>query len=415
MKLKILAFILLFFASAALGNDYEFCNNFLMNFSFKTWTDRGIEQNLEDNMTWMNEQGYTHLRFFGIFPNGVHTFPSPTLDSNGYPNSPYHEAVSEQLVIKSQQHGITVNFDGWEVIAESNYDTTELGVGYITPEELAQIVEEVLDLGVTLITEEQFGSQYLQAIQSTTSAAGATHETTAGLWFQNGPGIIADAQLTSVFNFFPRDQIEADSIILAGHGYDIAANLGVTHIFTESARYFNIPTSIAVGSFGTLEPENWKNILLFTQVEHHPDRLSIEEQDQDFLISDPSFNFMQYVGNELDNLGDDAIGERPVVNLVFDLHWIYSESFIPTWYTSLVNAPAIVGAFSQLGFKVVATVNTPLPNADAYYLLLAGGVDDFNVAPLPDYVLPLLDGDIPVFVHPATGIPDNDVSDWIPL
>lgn len=416
MKLIIITLVILICFSPAICQDFEFCNNFLMNYSFITGTDRGVEQNLEDNLTWMNEQGYTHLRFFGIYPNGVHIFPSPTLDSNGYPNSSYHESVLEQLVIKAQQHGIVINFDGWEIIAESNYDTTALGVNFITPEELAQVVQDVLNLGVTLISEEQFGSEYLQAIQSTTTATGAIHETTAGLWYQySTANSIADAQLASVFNFFPHNQIEADSIIAAGHGYDIPATQGALHLFLESPRYFNIPTSVAVGSFGTLNPENWKNILLFTQVNHHPDRFSIEEQDNSFMISD-SFNFMEYVGNQLTALGEESMGERPVVNLVYDSRWIYTETFIPTWYSSQVNAPAIVNTFSQLGYKVITTVDSLLPEVDMYYLLLAGGIDENNVAPLPDYVLPLLSGDVPTFVHPAVGIPDeNDASDWIPL
>ena len=416
MKLIILTLFILICFSPAICQDFEFCNNFLMNYSFIIGTDRGVEQNLEDNLTWMNEQGYTHLRFFGIYPNGVHIFPSLTLDSNGYPNSSYHESVLEQLVIKAQQHGIVINFDGWEVIAESNYDTTALGVNFITPEELAQVVQDVLNLGVTLISEEQFGSEYLQAIQSTTTATGAIHETTAGLWYQySTANSIADAQLASVFNFFPRNQIEADSIIAAGHGYDISATLGVLHLFLESPRYFNIPTSVAVGSFGTLNPESWKNILLFTQVNHHPDRFSIEEQDNSFMISD-SFNFMEYVGNQLTVLGEDMMGDRPIVNLVYDSRWIYTETFIPTWYSSQVNAPAIVNTFSQLGYKVITTVDSLLPEVDMYYLLLAGGIDENNVAPLPDYVLPLLSGDVPTFVHTAVGIPDeNDASDWIPL
>ena len=123
--------------------QFEFCNNWLMNVSFVTGTDRGMDQNLDDNLGWMNDHGYTHLRFFGIFPNGVHCFPSLTLDANGYPNSSYHEPVLEFLVTKAAQFGITVNFDGWEVIAESNYDTTVLGVGFITEEELGAIVQEV--------------------------------------------------------------------------------------------------------------------------------------------------------------------------------------------------------------------------------------------------------------------------------
>ena len=417
MKMSIFIITFIFCASASFSQDFEYCNNFLMNYSFITFTDRGVEQNLEDNLSWMEEQGYTHLRFFGIYPNGVHIFPSATLDSNGYPNSSYHEPVLEQLVNKAVNHGIVVNFDGWEIIAESNYDTTNLGVSYITPEELSLIIQDVLDLGVTLISEEQFGLDYLLEFQSNASAYGATHETTACLWYQTDlTTSIADMQLSSVFNFFPLDQIEADSLIAAGSGCDIAATLGVFHLFTETPRYFNIPTSIAVGSFGTLDPENWKNVLLFSQVQHQPDRMSIEEQDNGFLISDTTFNFMEYVGNELAVLSDQAIGDRPIVNLVYDLNWIYSESFIPSWYTSLVNAPAIVNTFTQSGYKVIATVDSLLPEADIYYFILAGGIDAVNVASLPDYVLPVLDGEATVFIHPATGIPDeNDADDWLPL
>lgn len=78
----------------------------------------------------MRGQGYTHLRFFGIYPNGNHAFHSPTLDANGYISDPLWESVLPILVDKAFEHEITINFDGWEVIAESNRDTTELGVGY---------------------------------------------------------------------------------------------------------------------------------------------------------------------------------------------------------------------------------------------------------------------------------------------
>jgi hypothetical protein len=125
---------------------------------------------------------------------------------------------------------------------------------------------------------------------------------------------------------------------------------------------------------------------------------------------------MDYVGDELVVLGEEAIGERPIINLVYNLGWLYSESFIPTWFASLVNAPAIVNTFSQFGFNVIATVDSVLPEADMYYLLLTGGPDENYIAPLPDYVLSLLDGDAPVIVHPTFGIPDdNDGGGWIPL
>ncbi len=402
--------------SPAAAEEFEFVNNFLMNMSFVTFTDRGVEQNLDDNLSWMQAQGYTHLRFFGIFPNGIHCFPSPTLDANGYPNSAYHEQVLALLAAKAAQHNIVVNFDGWETIAEANRDTTALGVGYLTPEEVAQVVQEVLDLGVTLVTEEQFGSDYLQAIQATTTAAGATHETTAGLWYQYSyASLIADAQLVNVFNFFPRDQNEADSIIASGHAYDIPATVGASHIFLESPRYFGVPVSLAVGSFGTLQTENWRNVLRFAQVQNHPDRFSIEEQNHDFLIYG-GFNFAAYIGNDLISLGEQTVGERPVANLVIDRGTLFSGSYLPTWQALLVDGPAIAGAFTSLGYRVVATVDSVLPEAAVYYLLLTGGADASNVAPLPEYVSPLLGDSRPVFIQPTYGIPDNDdASDWLAL
>ncbi|UCC43356.1 MAG: hypothetical protein JSU65_09430, partial [Candidatus Zixiibacteriota bacterium] len=412
----LIAAIFISFSSQVTAQEFELVNNFLMNLSFVTGTDLGMERNLDDNLSWMQDQGYTHLRFFGIFNNGVHCFPSPTLDANGYPNSSYHESVLELLVTKAAQHSIVVNFDGWEVIAESNYDTTDLGVGHVTPAELGEVVQEVLDLGVTLVTEEQFGSEYLQAIQTTTAAAGVTHETTACLWYQYSyASLIADAQLASVFNYFPRHQGEADSIIASGRGYDIPATLGVCHALLESPRYFNVPTSLAVGSFGTLQTESWRNVLRFAQIQHHPDRLSIEEQDHGFLIWG-GFDFSEYIGDDLVSLSEEAIGERPIVNLVLDLGAIYSGSFTPTWYALLVSGPAIVGSFTPLGFKVVATVDSLLPEAEIYYVLLAGGTDASNVALLPDYILPLLVGTKPVIFQPTYGIPDdNDASDWLQL
>lgn len=411
-------FIVVFISvcSPIVAQEFELTNNFLMNLSFVTGTDRGVERNLDDNLSWMQGQGYTHLRFFGIFPNGVHCFPSPTLNANGYPNSSYHEPILELLVSKAALYNITVNFDGWEVIAESNRDTTGLGVGFVTPAELGQVVQDVLDLGVTLVTEEQFGSEYLQMIQAKTTAAGATHETTAGFWYQRSyASLIADAQLASVFNFFPRHQGEADSITASGKGYDIVATLGVCHAFLESPRYYNVPTSLAVGSFGTLQTENWRNVLRFAQIQHHPDRLSIEEQDHGFLIWD-GFDFSEYIGNDLVTLSEEAIGERPTVNLVLDLGAIFSGSFIPSWPSLQVSAPAIVGTFTQLGYKVVTTLDSLLPEAELYYVLLAGGTDVSNVAPLPGYISTLLAGPKPVFIQPTYGIPDNnDASSWLPL
>jgi len=396
--------------------EYEFCNNFLMNLSFVTGTDRGMIRNLHDNFGWMQTQGYTHLRFFGIFPNRIHCFASPTLDENGYPNSPYHEPVLELMIPIAADYGITVNFDGWETIAEANYDTASAGVGYISPEEVAQVVQEVLDLGVVLISEEQFGSGYLQAIQSTTSEAGATHETTAALWYQyDYAAQIADAQLANIFCFFPRDQVEADSIIASGKGYDIAATMGTAHVFLESPTYFETPVSLAVGSFGTLQPENWRNVLRFTQLQHHPSRFSIEEQDHSFLISG-GFDFGDYIRDELSAMADAPLGERPTANLVLDISPLFSGTFLPTFQSMLVSSPAIANTFTQLGYKVVATVDSVIPNADAYYLLLSGGVDELNVAPLPEWVTPLLESEKPVFIQPTYGIPDdNDDVSWQPL
>ena len=408
--------VVLTFCSQAAAQEFELTNNFLMNLSFITGTDRGMPQNLDDNFGWMQNQGYTHLRFFGIFPGGVHCFPSPTLDANGYPNSSYHEPVLQLLVAKAAQYDIVVNFDGWEIIAESNYDTTATGFGYITPEEIGEVVQDVLDLGVTLVTEEQFGSGYLQAIQATTTAAGATHETTAGLWYQSSSAsLIADAQLVSVFNYFPRNDVEADSIIAAGQGFDIPATVGGIHAFLESPRHFGVPTSLAIGSFGTMETEQWRNVLRFVQLQHHPDRFSIEEQNHSFLISG-GFNFADYIGTEVTALGEEAIGERPIANLVLDASALFSGSYIPTWHASLVSSPAVVGTFTQLGYKVIATVDSVLPEAEMVYVLLAGGTDISNVAPLPDYVLDLIADTRPVFIQPTYGIPDdNDAPTWLPL
>jgi hypothetical protein len=210
-KWYIIFLSLVFFSRSVSALEFEFENNFLMNLSFKTGTDRGMEQNLDDNFLWMQEQGYTHLRFFGIYPNGYHCFPSPTLDANGFPNHPYLESTLALLVPKANQYGITVNFDGWEVLAESNYDTTRLGVSFITEDELAAVVAEVLAFGVTLVTEEQFDASYMTAIEAVTAPAGAVHETTSLLWWPENE--VADAFLSNVFAYYPYDQAEADSLI----------------------------------------------------------------------------------------------------------------------------------------------------------------------------------------------------------
>jgi len=396
------------FSNVSAQQQFEFCNNFIQNLSFITGVDEGIERNLDDNFGWMNQQGYTHLRFFGIFANGYHAFPSPTLNANGYPTDPYREAILEILVNKANQYNIVVNFDGWEVIAESNQDTTQSGFEYLTEEEVAAVVQEVLSLGVTLITEEQFGGSYLQAIQSIVSEMGATHETTAGVWWPNTT--IADEQLGSVFSFYHYNQAEVNSLGAS------ATNLGFLHVWAEGAPYYDIPFSIAVGSFGTLETENWKNVLLFAQIQHLPERFSIEEDNTDFTIWDPTFNFMDYVGTEILSFAGQSFGERPIVNLVYDSSPLHSGPFRPAVDALYVNNPAIVNTFTLLGYRVIATVDSILPDADFYYLLVAGGANPYDIAPLPEYVLTLLDGDATVFLHPAFGIPDeNDATDWVPV
>jgi len=404
-------------ASVLGAQQFELTNNFLQNLSFVTGTDRGREQNLDDNFAWMQQQGYTHLRFFGILPNGYYTFPSPTLEANGYPTNSFFTSVLELLVQKANQYGITVNFDGWEVIAESNYDTTKLGVGYITEEELGAIVQDVLSLGVELISEEQFGGGYIQTIQATTSQAGATHETTTILWWQyDWASLIADCQLGNAFSFYPFDQAEFDSVLGISGSQSYPANIGLLHVIMESARHYNIPRSIAAGSFGTFESHNWKNVLRFTQMVHTPDRFSIEESDTYLLIWDPGFNFMEYIGNDVVSLADQAITDRPIANLVYDLSALYDGALYPTWYASIVNAAAIVNTFTSMGYKVVASVDSLLPEAEVYYVLLAGGAGYPEVAALPDYVMPLLEGSKTVFVQPTYGIPDdNDDATWIPL
>lgn len=399
-------------SSAAVAQpQFELENNWLQWVSFVTGQDEGMEQNLDDNLGWMQSQGYTHLRFFGIYPNGLHAFPSPTLDANGFPNNPLFESVLSLLVSKAGDYGIVVNFDGWEVIAESNRDTTQLGVGYMTEEEVADVVQEVLSFGVSLISEEQFGGSYLRAIQTATQEMDATHETTAGIWWADPT--IADEQLASVFTFYHYNQQEADSLALLSSR---VANLGVTHIFAEGAHYYGIPFSLAVGSFGFLEAENWRNVLLFAQLQHLPERLSIEETDTDFTIWNPAFNFMEYVGNEIVSLASEAIGDRPIANYVLDSSTIPPGSTRPVFETVLINAPAVANTFTILGYRVVTTIDSVLPEAEAYYVALAGGAGSTSAAPLPDYVLPLLAGDAIVFIHPAYGIPDeNDEASWTPL
>jgi hypothetical protein len=418
-RLSVLVCLVAFLLTSKSFGDqqFEFCNNFLMNLSFITGTNRGMDQNLEDNLTWMNDQGYTHLRFFGIFANRVHCFPSPTLNANGYPRSSYHESVLALLATKCQEHNIVLNFDGWEVIAEANYDTAAAGVGYITVDELGDVLQEVLSYGVPMISEEQFGSGYIQEIQSVCSAMGATHETTAALWWQESwASLIADEQLSNVFSFYPYTQAQADSAIAAGNPYSLLANLGALHYMLEGCRYFNVPTSVAVGSFGTLQAENWRNVLRFVQINHHPDRFSIEEQNTDLTIWNPGFNFMQYVGNDLNSFADMAIADRPTVNLVINAASLSAPTFLPAWYASQVDAAAIVNTFAAQGYKVVATVDTVLPEADAYYVLLAGGANSPDVASLPDYVPPLLESGEVVFLQPCYGIPDdNDGGGWEPL
>jgi len=396
-------------ASAQLQVELE--NNWLQWISFVTGQDEGIEQNLTDNFQWMRDQGYTHLRFFGIYPTGVHTFPSPTLDANGYPSSPMFEAVLPILVAKAAEFDIVVNFDGWEVIAESNRDPTTLGVDPLTEDELADVVREVLSYGVTLISEEQFGATYLRAIQQATQEFGATHETTAGVWWTDDT--IADTQLASVFTFYPYDQTEADAVVAAS---SISATVGVVHVFAEGTRYYGVPFSLAVGSFGLLEPQNWKNVLLFAQIQHRPDRVSVEEADTSFTVGNPSFNFMADVGNEIVALAGPGMENRPIANFVIDTAPVPPGTTRPAVEAFLLNCPAIANTFTLLGYRVVPTVDTVLPDASAYFVALAGGPGSASVAPLPSYVPPLLSGSAPVFLAPMYGIPDeNDAVDWSPL
>ncbi len=391
------------------ATQHELVNNFVPFVSFLTGQDEGIDRNLDDNLLWMQQQGYSHLRFFGIFPNGVHTFPSPTLDTNGYPTDAGLESILATLVDKADAYGIIVNFDGWEVIAEANRDTATLGVGSITEDELAAVVTDALATGITLISEEQFGSSYLEAIQSATSGAGATHETTAGYWWPDPA--VADAQLASVFSYYHYDQAEVDSLLSSGT-YP-PANLGNFYISASSARFYDIPVSIAVGSFGSLAPGNWLNILRFVQMVHGPERISIEESNSDFIIWDSTFNYMDDIGNELSGLPALPAAQRPVANLVLDSAALFSGSFQPVFNAAVVNTPAIVNTFTSLGFSVVATRDTVLGDAEAYFMLVAGGTDPANAAPLPDFVLPVLNGDKPAFLQPVFGIPDaNDAPGW---
>jgi hypothetical protein len=246
---------------------------------------------------------------------------------------------------------------------------------------------------------------------------GATHETTAALWWQyDYAPLIADQQLSSYFSFYPFDQAEVDSVIGGGFHQSYPANIGLTHTILESAKYYNIPTSIAVGSFGTLESHNWKNIMLFAQIVHSPDRFSMEESDTDMLIWDTDFNFMEYVGNEILTFADQTISDQPIANLVYDLSTLYNDTFYPSWFAAIVNSSAVVSTFASMGYRVIATADSVLADADAYYILLAGGTGYPNVAELPDYIMPLLEGTKPVFVQPTYGIPDHsDDPGWIPL
>ncbi|MFC2096376.1 FlgD immunoglobulin-like domain containing protein [Bacteroidota bacterium] len=412
---KLYLFLLCIFAiqlsNVFAQQQFEFCNNFIQNLSFITGTDEGIEQNLDDNYKWMQDQGYTHLRFFGIYPNGYHIFPSPTLDANGYPTDSGLETILGILLSKADEYGIIINFDGLETIAESNNDTLQSGYGYLTEEEVADVVQELLSLGVTFISEEQFGYSYLQAIQSVTSQIDAIHETTNYLWWDDPT--CADEQLGSVFNFYHYDQAEIDSLI-ALSGTFPPSNLGNLHVIAEGANYYNVPVSVAVGSFGTLEAENWKNALLFSQIQHQPKRFSIEEKNTDFCIWDDSFNFMNDVGNEILSYSEQSFADRPIVNLVYDPSSVYSGSFYPVFNTALINIPAIVNTFTILGYRVISTYDSVLPDADFYYLMLVGGANATEITPLPDYVDSLLNSSSTVFLHPAFGIPDeNDASDWI--
>ena len=401
------------FSNVSAQQQFEFCNNFIQNLSFITGTDEGIEQNLDDNFTWMQNQGYTHLRYFGIYPNGYHIFPSPTLDANGYPTDSGLETYLSIILSKADQYGIIVNFDGLEIIAESNRDTLQSGYGYLTEQELADVVQELLSLGVTFITEEQFGGSYLQAIQTVTSQMGATHETTASSWWFDT--VYADEQLGSVFNFYHYDQAELDSLIALSGTYP-PSNIGNLHVIVEGADYYEFPISVAVGSFGSLEAENWKNVLLFSQIQHQPKRFSIEESNTDFCIWNTDFNFMDDVGNEILSYSGQSFADRPIVNLVCDMSTIYSGTFYPVANASIINIPAIVNTFTLLGYRVIVTNNYILQDADLYYLMLVGGANSTEIAPLPDYADSLLNSASTVFLHPAFGIPDeNDASDWIPV
>jgi hypothetical protein len=82
----------------------------------------------------------------------------------------------------------------------------------------------------------------------------------------------------------------------------------------------------------------------------------------------------------------------------------------------LINSAAIVNTFASKGYRVIATLDSILPEANAYYVILAGGPGSPNIANLPDYVPELLESSKPVFLQPAYGTPDeNDGGGWIPL
>lgn len=392
--------------------EFEFANNWLQWVSFISGHDEGIDRNLSDNFAWMRAQGYTHLRFFGIYPNGLHAFPCPTLDANLYPTDPLFESVLPQLVAKANQYGITINFDGWEVIAESNGGHGVPGVDYMTEDEVAQVVRDVLSFGVTRVTEEQFGSSYLYAIQSVTQEFGAIHESTSSVWWAY-PGI-ADEQLGNAFSFYPYDQQEADALWQAG---SLAATLGVVHVDAEGAHHYGKPFSLALGSFGSFDAEHWKNAALFAQIQHRPERFSVEEADTDFTIGNPSFNFMEHVGNDLLVLAQDSMDMRPIANFVVDSAPIPpGTSNRPTLAMFYANCAPVVNTLTLLGYRVVTTVDSVMPDAAAYFIALAGGSSATTTAPFPDYVEPLLAQSAVVFVQPAYGIPDaNDAADWQPL
>ena len=124
---------------------------------------------------------------------------------------------------------------------------------------------------------------------------------------------------------------------------------------------------------------------------------------------------MADVGNEVVGLGSLYDDDRPLANLVIDLSQVEGYDRYPAYEAGNVSVPAIVNAFTLLGYRVVGTANSYLPESDVYYLLVAGGAGPGSSAELPEYVMPLLNGSKPVFLHPAYGIPDeNDSDSWAP-